>query len=133
MYTCTPGHPHCVYMHTVPMTTRHTPLTGHLPPLITGHRPPLLIWHLPPLITGHRPPLLIGHLPLKVFIFLVTLPHRDCLKVPHPQSTSGLLLSFCQQIALAMHYLSTRGFVHCDLAARSVFVSEDNICKACCV
>eukprot|EP00731_Ephydatia_muelleri_P018659 Em0011g699a len=51
------------------------------------------------------------------------------LKGNSSQSTSGLLLGFCQQIALAIHYLSSRDFVHCDLAARSVFVSEDNICK----
>lgn len=61
--------------------------------------------------------------------FLKTLRPEDCSNVPPPQSTSGLLLGFCQQIALAMHYLSSRGFVHCDLAARNVFVSEDNICK----
>ena len=42
---------------------------------------------------------------------------------------SALLLSFCQQVALGMHYLSATGFVHRDLAARNILVSNDNICK----
>ena len=42
---------------------------------------------------------------------------------------SALLLSFCQQVALGMHYLSATGFVHRDLAARNILVSKDNICK----
>ena len=42
---------------------------------------------------------------------------------------SMLLLSFSRQICLGMTYLSGKGFIHCDLAARNILVSADNICK----
>eukprot|EP00731_Ephydatia_muelleri_P035588 Em0138g5a len=41
----------------------------------------------------------------------------------HLRIATGLLSA----IATAIHYLSSRDFVHCDLAARSVFVSEDTL------
>lgn len=45
--------------------------------------------------------------------------------VPHT------LLSYCRQIATGLYYLSRKGFVHRDIAARNILLSEDHeICKA---
>ena len=41
------------------------------------------------------------------------------------------LLSYCRQVASGMAYLSSKALVHRDLAARSILVSEDDICKVC--
>ncbi len=39
------------------------------------------------------------------------------------------LLSFCRQVASGMAYLSNKAFVHRDIAARNILVSDDEICK----
>ena len=39
-----------------------------------------------------------------------------------------LLLKFCQQIASGMSYHASKSFVHRNLAARNILVSQDNIC-----
>ena len=46
------------------------------------------------------------------------------------QSKAGaMLLSYSRQVASAMVYLSGKGYVHCDLAARNILLSEDGVCK----
>ena len=39
------------------------------------------------------------------------------------------LLKFCQEIADAMDYLSKKGFIHRDLVARNILLSEQYIAK----
>jgi serine/threonine protein kinase len=40
------------------------------------------------------------------------------------------VLSYCRQVAAGMYYLSRKGFVHRDIAARNILLSEDReICK----
>ena len=39
------------------------------------------------------------------------------------------LLDFCSQIALGMEYLSRKEFVHRDVAARNILLTDDYICK----
>jgi len=39
------------------------------------------------------------------------------------------LLSYCRQIAAGLSYLANKHFVHRDLAARSILVSSDDVCK----
>lgn len=46
-----------------------------------------------------------------------------------PPDAPHLLLSYSQQVALGMHYLSSKGFIHRDLAARNIFVTQDDVCK----
>eukprot|EP00731_Ephydatia_muelleri_P029679 Em0021g202a len=40
-----------------------------------------------------------------------------------------ILLAYSKQVALGMQYLSSKSFVHCDLAARNVLVTKDYVCK----
>ena len=49
-------------------------------------------------------------------------------QILHSEYT-GLLLSFCRQVAAGMAYLSTRGFIHRDLAARNILISGEDVCK----
>lgn len=39
------------------------------------------------------------------------------------------LLSYCRQIASGMVYISNKGLIHNDLAARNILVTDDQICK----
>ena len=39
------------------------------------------------------------------------------------------LLSYSRQVASAMVYLSGKGYIHCDLAARNILLSKDGVCK----
>ena len=39
------------------------------------------------------------------------------------------LLTYSRQVALGMEYLSSKGFVHRDIAARNILVTKDCICK----
>ena len=41
------------------------------------------------------------------------------------------LLTFCQEIAEGMRYLSRRGFVHRDLAVRNILLNKGLSCKVC--
>ena len=41
----------------------------------------------------------------------------------------AMLLSYSRQVASAMVYLSVKGYVHCDLAARNILSSVDGVCK----
>lgn len=41
------------------------------------------------------------------------------------------LLNYSRQVCLGMTYLSVKGFVHRDIAARNILVSGDGICKVC--
>ena len=43
----------------------------------------------------------------------------------------GLLLTFCHQIASGMEYLSNKGFIHKDLAASNILMTDDKTCKVC--
>ena len=43
------------------------------------------------------------------------------------------LLSYCRQVAAGLHYLSRKRFIHRDIAARNILISEDHeTCKVTC-
>jgi len=46
-----------------------------------------------------------------------------------PPKLSQFLLKICQDVAAGMTYLAGKHFIHRDVAARNVLVSEDFICK----
>ena len=46
-----------------------------------------------------------------------------------PEIDGHELLSYCCQVASGMVYLSSKAFVHRDMAARNILVSDDRICK----
>ncbi|XP_019855447.1 PREDICTED: tyrosine kinase receptor Cad96Ca-like isoform X1 [Amphimedon queenslandica] len=56
-------------------------------------------------------------------VFILLIPIHSNKASPYQ------LLNFCRQICLGMTYLSCKGFIHCDLAARNVLLSKENICK----
>jgi ephrin-B len=47
----------------------------------------------------------------------------------HLKQLEGELLTFCQEIADGMRYLSGKSFVHRDLATRNILLTSDNHCK----
>ena len=55
--------------------------------------------------------------------------YRDGQPAHVYKELGAVLLSYSRQIALGMGYLSFKQYVHCDLAARNVLVSEERICK----
>ena len=48
-----------------------------------------------------------------------------------PDTLSPQLPDFCHQICAGMRYLSDKGFVHRDIAARNILVSG-KVCKVWC-
>ena len=50
---------------------------------------------------------------------------------PDSRKLPEQLLRFCQEIAGAMHYLSKKGFIHRDIAARNILLTADMKCKVC--
>lgn len=76
---------------------------------------------------------------VKVILVLAFASRGDLLQVlkslkPDPREVvdAGLqstLLIYSQQIALGMQYLSSKHFIHRDLAGRNILVTGENICK----
>ena len=65
---------------------------------------------------------------LHLFNFIFNICRNgDCVAAKLP----FLLLKFCQDIAAGMAYLNGKQFVHRDLAAKNILVSESVSCKVC--
>ena len=41
------------------------------------------------------------------------------------------LLRFCTEVALGLEYLAKKSFVHRDIAARNILLTENYTCKVC--
>ncbi|GMT27429.1 hypothetical protein PFISCL1PPCAC_18726, partial [Pristionchus fissidentatus] len=64
-------------------------------------------------------------------MFMLKLPGTvgDSIAGRHSVITHKQQLMFCIQIAYGMEYLSQRGFVHRDIAARNILVDKNESCK----
>ena len=58
--------------------------------------------------------------------YVVSMRKDEGLKL---EINGSVLLSYCRQISLGMFYLSNKSFIHRDIAARNILVSDDGVCK----
>ena len=64
------------------------------------------------------------------YIVFKFINNRSGEEAIHPKLPQ-VLLKFCQEIAAGMAYLSGKQFVHRDIAARNILVSDKLTCKVC--
>ena len=55
--------------------------------------------------------------------------HLKCMSIRMSASKKKLFIKFSQQIAEGMKYLSGKGFIHRNLAARNVLLDHVYTCK----